>query len=129
MRGTTDVTLMTISRTNPTSQPARTEARTNASKTAPFSRENPYNRSTTRRPLICQFAENVRFVSSIVIRLYKNHKICERIQRTSPVGYWLSGTFSGVKAAVGKTKKIVAATMILYKFSLTGRWLIWYKLE
>jgi len=49
---------------------------------APFSRLNGYNHCTTPQPIICQFAENVRFVSSIAPRPYKNHENWQRFQCT-----------------------------------------------
>jgi hypothetical protein len=47
---------------------------------APFSRVGAYNFATTRKPVIYQFEENCRPISSVIIVLYKNHKKCARIQ-------------------------------------------------
>jgi len=55
MPGTTDVILMTISRTTPTSEPERTSREQMPSKTAPFSVANAYNSPTTIQPLISKF--------------------------------------------------------------------------
>jgi hypothetical protein len=66
--------------TIPTSQPERTKPRIDAPKMAPFSRENPYNHPTTRKPVICQFPKNAHLISAVMADVYKKMKIWHRIQ-------------------------------------------------
>jgi hypothetical protein len=58
-----------------TSQPERTNHRTNAPKTAAFSRENPYNQATTRKPVICQILRNFYLISTVLTVSYKKANI------------------------------------------------------
>jgi hypothetical protein len=78
-------------------------------KTAPFSRENLYNRSTTRKPVICQFVENSLLVSALFAVPYKAHgfngqsasltEVCHKKDVWQQGFYYLTLSFIGVRSA------------------------------
>ena len=64
-------------------------------KTTPFSRENPYNHTTTRKALICQYRKNARLISALIAVPYKKVKIWLRIQWPSPMSLALKSLSYG----------------------------------
>jgi hypothetical protein len=89
------------------------------SKTAPFSRENLYNHSTTRKANICQFCKNSLLVSALKAASYKKVKICARIQCTLSVKY-LAKTVKDILLLLAFGSKILTDPVLISEIAASG---------
>jgi hypothetical protein len=89
-----------------------------APKTAPFSRVGAYNRCTTQKPVICQFAKNVHLISALIAVLYKKDKIWRRFNGLVQQFLTVSSERWLISRNRMPQKEIVATEILVFDFEL-----------